>query len=275
MGDTLQTHVDESVRQRTRLNHSATHLLHAALREVLGEHVTQKGSLVDSARLRFDFSHFEGVTDEEIAQIEQIVNTQIRANTQVDTRVMSMDEAVEAGAMALFGEKYGDEVRVLSMGEHNFSVELCGGTHVGATGDIGLFKIISEAGVASGVRRIEALTGQGALQWVRERLDLPQLSIADIFGAPTLGGFISRVEALISRGNASAETTSNPAPAADATRPPPLGRGISRPVGWRHQPAPVAGERIWPAGSGELGTARRDLSLGGGGHGRGWADRAC
>ena len=163
VGDTLQTEVDESVRQRTRLNHSATHLLHAALRDVLGQHVTQKGSLVDSARLRFDFSHFEGVTDEEIAQIEQIVNTQIRANTPVDTRVMSMDEAVEAGAMALFGEKYGDEVRVLSMGEHDFSVELCGGTHVDRTGDIGLMRISSESGVAAGVRRIEAVTGEGAL----------------------------------------------------------------------------------------------------------------
>jgi alanyl-tRNA synthetase len=162
-GDTLETQVDRSLRQRTRLNHSATHLLHAALREVLGEHVQQKGSLVDSERLRFDFSHFESVTPEQLKAIEDRVNGQIRANTEVVTRLMSMDDAVAAGAMALFGEKYGDEVRVLSMGENDFSVELCGGTHVARTGDIGLMRIVSESGIASGVRRIEAVTGAAAL----------------------------------------------------------------------------------------------------------------
>jgi alanyl-tRNA synthetase len=162
-GDTLEAQVDDGLRQRTRLNHSATHLLHAALRQVLGEHVQQKGSMVDSERLRFDFSHFEGATAEELKIIERLVNDQVRANTPVQTRLMSMDEAVAAGAMALFGEKYGDEVRVLSMGEDDFSVELCGGTHVARTGDIGLVRITSESGVASGVRRIEGVTGAAAL----------------------------------------------------------------------------------------------------------------
>ena len=162
-GDTLHGEVDNELRQRTRLNHSATHLLHAALRQVLGEHVQQKGSLVDSERLRFDFSHFEGVTAQQLKTIENMVNAQVRANTEVRTRLMSMDEAVAAGAMALFGEKYGDEVRVLSMGEDDFSVELCGGTHVSRTGDIGLMRIVSESGVAAGVRRIEGVTGSGAL----------------------------------------------------------------------------------------------------------------
>ena len=162
-GDQVRTSVDDSLRQRTRLNHSATHLLHAALRSVLGDHVQQKGSLVDSERLRFDFSHFEAVTPEELKQIENMVNDQVRANTEVTTRLMSMDDAVEAGAMALFGEKYGDEVRVLAMGEAGFSVELCGGTHVARTGDIGLMRITSESGVAAGVRRIEGVTGAGAL----------------------------------------------------------------------------------------------------------------
>jgi len=162
-GDTLAARVDAGLRERTRRNHSATHLLHAALRRVLGDHVSQKGSLVDSERLRFDFSHPQGVTAEQLKEIEGLVNDQIRANTEVTTRVMSMDDAIAAGAMALFGEKYGDEVRVLAMGEADFSVELCGGTHVGRTGDIGLLRIAAESGVASGVRRIEALTGSGAL----------------------------------------------------------------------------------------------------------------
>ncbi|MDP9422548.1 MAG: alanine--tRNA ligase [Pseudomonadota bacterium] len=172
VGDVLQQHVDAERRTATRANHSATHLLHAALRNRLGDHVTQKGSLVAPDRLRFDFSHPKALTAEEIAQIEADVNAEIRANEPVVTRLMTPDEAVDSGALALFGEKYGDEVRVLSMGrlsEKHYSVELCGGTHVAATGDIALFKIISESAVSSGVRRIEALTGEGARQWLNSR----------------------------------------------------------------------------------------------------------
>ena len=164
VGDAIEARVDEVLRRATMLNHSATHLLHAALRQVLGTHVQQKGSLVNPERLRFDFSHFEAVKPDELARIERLVNEQIRINHAVETRIMDMDNAVKAGAMALFGEKYGAEVRVLSMGD--FSVELCGGTHVGRAGDIGLFKIVSEGGIASGVRRIEAVTGQHALDYV-------------------------------------------------------------------------------------------------------------
>ena len=168
VGDTLEAQIDTDVRHATALNHSATHLLHAALRQVLGEHVTQKGSLVDSERLRFDFSHFEAVKPEELKQIEALVNQQIMANTQVETDLCDMETAQSKGAMALFGEKYGDEVRVLSMGD-GFSVELCGGIHASRTGDIGQIRITSEAGVASGVRRIEAVTGQKALALVDEQ----------------------------------------------------------------------------------------------------------
>ncbi len=163
VGDILQGAVDADIRQATALNHSATHLLHAALRQVLGDHVTQKGSLVDAQKLRFDFSHFEGVTADQLNQIETLVNDQIRANTEVQTTVTNMEKAKELGAMMLFGEKYGDEVRVLAMGEDNFSVELCGGTHVNRTGDIGLMRIVSESGIAAGIRRIEAVTGKAAL----------------------------------------------------------------------------------------------------------------
>lgn len=162
LGDTLTAQVDAAVRTDTALNHSATHLLHAALRQVLGEHVTQKGSLVDSQRLRFDFSHFEPLGSEQLKAIEQLVNRQIRGNSPVQTEVCDMKTAQARGAMALFGEKYGEQVRVLTMGD-GFSVELCGGTHVERTGDIGLMRIVSESGVAAGVRRIEAVTGASAL----------------------------------------------------------------------------------------------------------------
>ncbi|MFV3410698.1 alanine--tRNA ligase [Pseudomonas nitroreducens] len=165
VGAAVKAEVDASVRQATALNHSATHLLHAALRQVLGDHVQQKGSLVDSQRLRFDFSHFEAIKPEQLKQLEDIVNTEIRKNSEVETEETDIESAKNKGAMALFGEKYGDQVRVLSMGG-KFSVELCGGTHVSRTGDIGLFKITSEGGVASGVRRIEAVTGGAALAYL-------------------------------------------------------------------------------------------------------------
>jgi alanyl-tRNA synthetase len=166
-GQSCIAQVNATNRKATELNHSATHLLHAALRQVLGEHVTQKGSLVNTERLRFDFSHFEPITDDQISALERMVNEQIRLNNPVSATVMAKEEAVKAGAMALFGEKYGAEVRVLKIGE--FSTELCGGTHVVRAGDIGCFKIISETGVAAGVRRIEAVTGNGAMEWVASR----------------------------------------------------------------------------------------------------------
>ncbi|OUS13596.1 alanine--tRNA ligase [Gammaproteobacteria bacterium 53_120_T64] len=167
VGEAVTAQVDIDKRQATALNHSATHLLHAALQEVLGEHVVQKGSLVDAERLRFDFANPQAVTADELKVVEAMVNSQIRQNSAVQTELMSMDEAQNSGAMALFGEKYGDSVRVLTMGA-GFSVELCGGTHAQRTGDIGLFHITSESGVAAGVRRVEAVAGAPALVWFAE-----------------------------------------------------------------------------------------------------------
>jgi alanyl-tRNA synthetase len=167
VGDKVMAVVDPEARSRAAWNHSATHLMHAALRTVLGPHVQQKGSLVDPERTRFDFSHHEPMASEQIAQVEDLVNREIRRNVEVSARIMKYDEAVRAGAMALFGEKYGDEVRVIGMGE--FSTELCGGTHVRRTGDIGFFKVIAETGIAAGVRRIEAVTADGAAAWVRSQ----------------------------------------------------------------------------------------------------------
>ena len=170
VGDKITATVDCSVRTATALNHSATHLLHSALQQILGEHVNQKGSLVDSQRLRFDFSHGESISPEQLRAIEHRVNREILRNSSVQTEVMSMDDAVEKGAMALFGEKYGNEVRVLSMGG-DFSVELCGGTHANRTGDIGLLRISAESSVSAGVRRIEAVTGEAAITFCDELQD--------------------------------------------------------------------------------------------------------
>jgi len=181
LGDTLDAQVDGARRQATVLNHSATHLLHAALRKVLGAHVQQKGSLVAPDRLRFDFAHFQALTPAEITEIEQLVNAQIRANTAAETRVMDYESAVAEGAVALFGEKYDKDVRVLRLGD--FSMELCGGTHVQRAGDIGLFKIVSESGIASGVRRIEALTGAAALDYVEQNDALLQELAALVRGS--------------------------------------------------------------------------------------------
>ena len=195
VGQSLDAVVDAERRQAIRLNHSATHLMHAALREVLGDHVAQKGSLVTDDRLRFDFSHYEPVSQAQLREIEALVNREIRANRSGETRLMQYDDAVAAGAIALFGEKYEDEVRVLNFGD--FSVELCGGTHVERTGDIGLFKIMSEGGVAAGVRRIEATTGAEALRLV----DAAEDALSDVSTAlkSQPDQAVARVEQLVKR----------------------------------------------------------------------------
>ncbi len=190
VGDVVNTAIDTSRRQAIKLNHSATHLLHAALRSLLGEHVQQKGSLVDHEKLRFDFAHFESITNEQLEEIESMVNAQIRQNHTLQTQLMDLEAAKAAGAMALFGEKYDDEVRVVSMGA--FSTELCGGTHVDATGDIGLFKITSESGIASGVRRIEAVTGEIALRAIQAQQASLQ-SVAAVLKSD-LAGIVSKAQ---------------------------------------------------------------------------------
>ncbi|WP_315336513.1 alanine--tRNA ligase [Pseudomonas grimontii] len=199
VGAPVDTQVDADVRHATALNHSATHLLHAALRQVLGEHVQQKGSLVDSQRLRFDFSHFEAIKPEQIKSLEDIVNAQVRKNTPVETEETDIETAKAKGAMALFGEKYGDNVRVLSMGG-DFSVELCGGIHANHTGDIGLLKIISEGGVASGVRRIEAVTGAAALAYLNAAEE--QLKEAASLVKGSRDNLIDKLSAVLERNRA-------------------------------------------------------------------------
>jgi alanyl-tRNA synthetase len=193
VGDMVSAEVSDSARRSTMRNHSATHLLHAALRQILGDHVKQKGSLVEPDRLRFDFAHFEPIRGEQLQHIERLVNQQILLNTQVQTRVMALDDAMQSGAMALFGEKYGDAVRVLSIGD--FSTELCGGTHVNQAGDIGLFKITVETGVAAGVRRIEAITGTRTLDWV-ETMDQRLARLSGLLKADR-GSLESKVEQVL------------------------------------------------------------------------------
>jgi alanyl-tRNA synthetase len=196
VGDTLSTEVDSQLRAATILNHSATHLLHAALRKVLGTHVNQRGSLVDPERLRFDFSHFEPMTHVEVRTIERMVNDQIRQNSEIETEIMGVEAAREKGAMALFGEKYSEQVRVLTMGG-GYSIELCGGTHANRTGDIGLFSILSEQGIASGVRRIEAVTGVNAMNRV-ESLEDALTESSEILKADK-SNYIDKIRSLLER----------------------------------------------------------------------------
>ncbi len=195
LGDSVTASVDVQRRINITLNHSATHLLHKALRDLLGAHVEQKGSLVDGERLRFDFSHNQGVTAAEIAQIETTVNAQIRQNNAIAIAEMAIDDAKQRGAMALFGEKYGDEVRVVEMGD--YSIELCGGTHTTRTGNIGLFKITSEGAIAAGIRRIEAMTGENAIDWLHQQQAVMQQS-ADLLKADS-NSLVEKIQQLQER----------------------------------------------------------------------------
>ena len=194
-GDVISMSVEKDKRTATAIHHSSTHLLHAALREVLGDHVQQKGSLVDESKLRFDFSHSKPLTKNEISSIEEIVNRELLNNVKVQTEVMNLDDAINSGAQALFGEKYEDEVRVLTMGEKSFSVELCGGTHVERTGDIGVFVIVSQSSVASGIRRIEAIGGKQALEYINDVREVAD-SLQSKLNVPA-DALLEKVEALI------------------------------------------------------------------------------
>ena len=194
-GDVISMSVEKDKRTATAIHHSSTHLLHAALREVLGDHVQQKGSLVDESKLRFDFSHPKPLTKNEISSIEEIVNRELLNNVEVQTEVMNLDDAINSGAQALFGEKYEDEVRVLTMGEKSFSVELCGGTHVERTGDIGVFVIVNQSSVASGIRRIEAIGGKQALEYINEVREVTD-SLQSKLNVPA-DALLEKVEALI------------------------------------------------------------------------------
>ena len=194
-GDVISMSVEKDKRAATAIHHSSTHLLHAALREVLGDHVQQKGSLVDESKLRFDFSHSKPLTKNEISSIEEIVNRELLNNVKVQTEVMNLDDAINSGAQALFGEKYEDEVRVLTMGEKSFSVELCGGTHVERTGDIGVFVIVNQSSVASGIRRIEAIGGKQALEYINEVREVTD-SLQSKLNVPA-DALLEKVEALI------------------------------------------------------------------------------
>ena len=194
-GDVISMSVEKDKRAATAIHHSSTHLLHAALREVLGDHVQQKGSLVDESKLRFDFSHSKPLTKNEISSIEEIVNRELLNNVEVQTKVMNLDDAINSGAQALFGEKYEDEVRVLTMGEKSFSVELCGGTHVERTGDIGVFVIVNQSSVASGIRRIEAIGGKQALEYINEVREVTD-SLQSKLNVPA-DALLEKVEALI------------------------------------------------------------------------------
>jgi len=196
VGDEIGAQVDRALRRRTMHNHSATHLMHAALRKVLGAHVQQKGSLVNEHRTRFDFSHDKPMQPDEVRRIEALVNEEIRRNDEVSARIMKYDDAIKAGALAFFGDKYGDEVRVLKMGE--FSTELCGGTHVARTGDIGFFKIAAQSGVAAGVRRVEAVTGEGALAWVQQfESDVDELAFRFGYQKADVAEMKKRVESVL------------------------------------------------------------------------------
>ena len=182
-GEVIKMSVEKEKRVAIAIHHSSTHLVHAALREVLGDHVQQKGSLVDENKLRFDFSHSKPLTQDEISKIESIVNKEALNNLEVKTELMKLDDAMKSGAMALFGEKYDDDVRVLTMGENSYSVELCGGTHVERTGDIGFFIITNQSSVASGIRRIEAVAGMKSLEHIKQIRDI-NLSLQNILNVP-------------------------------------------------------------------------------------------